>query len=111
MRRSGFTLIEVMIVVGIIGLLAAVAVPNFLRARGTTQRHACWNSLRQFNAAKDQYALECNMWSGALISPSSALDAYLINLRVTSSCPGGGTYQNIDGIGTPVTCNVHGSPS
>jgi prepilin-type N-terminal cleavage/methylation domain-containing protein len=56
--RQGFTLVEIMIVVAIIGLLAAIAVPSFLQARETARRNACINNLRQIDGAKDQYALE-----------------------------------------------------
>jgi type II secretory pathway pseudopilin PulG len=100
-----------MIVVGIIGLLAAIAIPNFIRARGTTQQTACWNTLRQFNAAKDQYALESGLDTGGTINPSTVLNEYLVNLTVTSTCPGGGTYSNMQSVGTPVTCSKHGRPT
>ncbi len=57
-RSIGFTLIEIMIVVTIIGLLAAIAIPNFVRARTTAQTNACISNLRQIDGAKQEWALE-----------------------------------------------------
>lgn len=59
-KRSGFTLVEIMIVVAIIALLAAIAVPGFLRARKRAQGTTMKNDLRLIDAAKDQYAIEFN---------------------------------------------------
>lgn len=111
MRKHGFTLVEIMIVVAIIGLLAAIAIPNFMRARTTTQTNTCFNNIRQFEAAKAQYALEAGLSTGATIADSTVLNGYLTNLTVGSVCPAGGTYTNMASIGTGVTCGTHGSPS
>src|SRR6188768_2587511 len=59
-RRGGFTLVEIMIVVAIIALLAAIAVPGFLRARKRSQASRILNDLRMIDAAVDQYAIETN---------------------------------------------------
>jgi prepilin-type N-terminal cleavage/methylation domain-containing protein len=57
-KKGGFTLVEIMIVVAIIGLLAAIAIPNFVKARTTSQQNACINNLRLIDASKQQWALE-----------------------------------------------------
>src|SRR5262245_43030503 len=56
--NAGFTLVEIMIVVAIIGLLATIAIPNFVRARLKAQQSACINNLRQIDGAKQTWALE-----------------------------------------------------
>ena len=58
MSNKGFTLVEIMIVVAIIGLLAAIAIPNFVRARTTAQTNACIGNLRQIDGAKQVWAIE-----------------------------------------------------
>ncbi len=63
-RRGGFTLVEIMIVVAIIALLAAIAVPGFLRARKRSQASRIINDLRLIDSAVDQYAIETNKASG-----------------------------------------------
>jgi prepilin-type N-terminal cleavage/methylation domain-containing protein len=63
-KRGGFTLVEIMIVVAIIALLAAIAVPGFLRARKRSQASKILNDLRLIDAAVDQYAIETTKKSG-----------------------------------------------
>jgi prepilin-type N-terminal cleavage/methylation domain-containing protein len=67
-RRAGFTLVEIMIVVAIIALLAAIAVPGFLRARKRSQASRIINDLRLIDSAVDQYAIENNKASGAAVA-------------------------------------------
>jgi prepilin-type N-terminal cleavage/methylation domain-containing protein len=69
-RRGGFTLVEIMIVVAIIALLAAIAVPGFLRARKRSQASRILNDLRLIDSAVDQYAIETNKASGAPVNVS-----------------------------------------
>jgi prepilin-type N-terminal cleavage/methylation domain-containing protein len=66
-RRAGFTLVEIMIVVAIIALLAAIAVPGFLRARKRSQASRIINDLRLIDSAVDQYAIENNKSSGTQV--------------------------------------------
>ena len=66
-RRGGFTLVEIMIVVAIIALLAAIAVPGFLRARKRSQATRILNDLRMIDSAVDQYAIETNKSSGSTV--------------------------------------------
>jgi prepilin-type N-terminal cleavage/methylation domain-containing protein len=67
-RRGGFTLVEIMIVVAIIALLAAIAVPGFLRARKRSQASRILNDLRMIDSAVDQYAIETNRKTGDVVA-------------------------------------------
>src|SRR5712672_1014755 len=67
-RRGGFNIVEIMIVVAIIALLAAIAVPGFLRARKRSQASRIINDLRLIDSAVDQYAIETNKTSGAVVA-------------------------------------------
>jgi len=67
-KRGGFTLVEIMIVVAIIALLAAIAVPGFLRARKRSQASRVVNDLRLIDSAVDQYAIENNKATGSTVN-------------------------------------------
>ena len=69
-KRAGFTLVEIMIVVAIIALLAAIAVPGFLRARKRSQAAKVLNDLRLIDAAVDRYAIETAKTSGSTVNVS-----------------------------------------
>ncbi len=66
--KKGFTLVEIMIVVAIIGLLAAIAIPSFMRARTRSQQNACINNLRQIDGAKEQYGMEWGLTNLSVIT-------------------------------------------
>src|SRR3974390_64384 len=85
-RKSGFPLVEIMIVVAIIGLLAAIAIPNFVRARTQSQMNACINNLRQIDGAIQQYALENKLSPSAPVGFGN-ISAYL---KGSVTCPAAG---------------------
>ena len=99
--KAGFTLVELMIVVAIIGLLAVIAIPSFVHARDLSRERACVNNLRQIDGAKDEYALEGGLSTG----DACAIGDIMPYVRRTEpTCPVGNTPYTINVIGTTPEC-------
>ena len=95
-----------MIVVAIIGLLAAVAIPNFLKARTTAQKNSCVANLRLIDSTVQQWALEAKMQSTATyVLTDTNLLAYFKG-AATPFCPGGGTYSEGPTVAGPPVCSL-----
>jgi prepilin-type N-terminal cleavage/methylation domain-containing protein len=75
-NRAGFTLLELMIVVGVIGLLSAIAIPSFGRSRDSARLNAIYNNLRVVEAAKEQWALDNNKTTGDPVADVTVLSGY-----------------------------------
>jgi prepilin-type N-terminal cleavage/methylation domain-containing protein len=126
--KKGFTLVEIMIVVAIIGLLAAIAIPSFMKARSTSQKNSCINGLRQIESAKDQYALEVGRTNGwawasddqAFSNLVGAADGYI---KLAPYCPASASSAakttiarssadyDVKAIGVAPSCTVMGADS
>ncbi len=121
--KKGFTLVEIMIVVAIIGLLAAIAIPSFMKARTTSQMNACINNLRQIESAKDQYSIEAGRTNGWSFADDATAFSNLVGatagyIKAYPACPAsadanakGTTARaqadyNVNAIGVNPTCVV-----
>jgi len=108
MKRKSFTLVEIMIVVAIIGLLAAIAIPSFINARNTSRKNACINNLRQIDGAKEQWALANNAATGNNTVTMTLLVGAAGYIKASPTCAAGGTYT-VDVIGTNPSCSTGGT--
>jgi len=104
-NKKGFTLVEIIIVVGIIALLSIIAFPNFANSRQRTLQNSCILNLKQLESAINRYAIDNNLGSDDIITMSNLIPNYI---RSTPICPAGGTYNVTEGInaGSRPTCTV-----
>ena len=102
MRTKGFTLVEIMIVVAIIGLLAAIAIPNFVRARQKAQAEACIANLRQIEGATQVWAVDTVANDTVAPGWNDLVPNYI---RTQPKCPANGNYT-LATVNNRPTCSV-----
>lgn len=98
-------------VMGVVGLLAAIAIPSFVKARSTSQKNACINNMRMLDSAKEQWALaERKSIGDAIVTiGDNGVNAYM-KFGETPFCPAGGTYT-YHLVGQDPECSIHGTLS
>ena len=103
-RKKGFTLVEIMIVVAIIAILLAIAIPNFMRARLVSQEKACISNLDKIEGGKEQFIMEHNKGIGDVVAFDDLVPDYV---KTMPACPSGGTYA-VEAVNTMPTCTIAG---
>jgi competence protein ComGC len=112
---SGFGFTEIVILIFLIGVVVAIAIPNFVRDPWTSPANACINNLREIDASKNQWALEHNAKSNDVVTIND-IKPYIESERNNAfikldakgnlpKCPSGGTYT-IGKVGEPPTCSL-----
>ena len=107
-RLKGFTLVEIMIVVAIIGIIIAIAVPAFLRARENSRGRACQENLLKIDGATEQWALDFRQSNGASVDLTELIGSDMY-LKRTPACPAGGDYPDTLTVGVDPDCTIGSS--
>ncbi len=102
MKKDGFTILEIMIAVTIIGFLAGLAIPAFMKTRTTAQRTRCIDNLRQIANYKEMWAMESFANTGTAVDESDIAPFFKTGLP---ECPGGGEYDYTE-VGSPPLCSL-----
>ena len=112
-KAAGFTLVEIMIVVLIIGILLAIAIPNFVQARESSRARACVANLKQIDSAKQQYLMTNNVstFTSATGSDTTLGGLAPAFIRQAPKCPAGGTYTTNTETASPSCSLSTGTPA
>ena len=104
-RVKGFTLVEIMIVVAIIGIIIAIAIPGFMRAREVSRATSCQENLVKIEGAVDQWAVEYDATDGQTLADWNDLVGRTLYIKKTPKCRGKGIYGDWDTVGATPTCS------
>ncbi len=108
-RERAFTLVEIMVVVMVIAILMAIAIPNFIKSRQSGQRGTCIANLKQIDSAKEQWAMDNKAPAGAAVVMSDLTGTYIRTPATGPECPSGGSYT-VNPIGTDPSCSYSTAP-
>lgn len=104
MHRKGFTLVEIMVVVMIIGVIMMIALPGWMKIRQTTRQKSCWETLRVVDDAKQHWAMDMGEPTGSVPTSADLVPTYM---KKDPVCPEGGTIT-IGSNDEPAKCSIHG---